>query len=205
MRRSDAVCMRCGWQRFASSVTPDGPGASASNPALDPPSKDRSRRLSVVDDVRREVRWVYLKSAIITAICLPAAMAIWGAMPGVNTPVWFELVKFLAMFVASFVVFFGCSLAWIGFDEPLRLEALRLLAVCSMAEIARAVLSPLPSDYRVQIFVQVVIGFVFVAGLMHLMEMEKEDAIGYYLISWGFRIAASLTLSYYAAQNGWLA
>lgn len=201
MVRSDIVCIKCGFNRVTGARGPSG-GAGESERASK--RKERSRPLTVRDDGQREARNAYIKSAVILAICLPIAVVIWSVMPGIEMPIWLALATFGVMYVATLVVYFICSLMWIGFDEPLKLEALRLAAACAITEIARAVLSPLPMNWRVQAVVQLIIGFVFVASVMQLMEMDKEDAIMFAVLTWVIRLVVGYAVIYQAVQNGWL-
>lgn len=130
--RSDIVCAKCGFNRVTGARGPSGGSAGAGEPERATTRKERSRRLTVRDDVQREARNAYIKSAVIVAICLPIATVIWSVMPGIEMPIWFALATFGVMYVATFVVYFICSLMWIGFDEPLKLEALRLAAACAI-------------------------------------------------------------------------
>lgn len=138
------------------------------------------------------------------AVCLSVAAAIWGAMPGVGLPIWFVLATYGVLYVATLATFFVCGVIWIGFDEPLGVEALRLAAVCAITEVARAIVSPLPMNFRIQTVVQMVVGFVFIASLMQLMEMEKEDAIIFAIFAWVVRITLTYVLLYQAMRNGWI-
>lgn len=199
MIKSDIICTKCGFNRATG--RPVGVEDAAEEARATP---ERRRLKTVRDDVKRETRNAYIKPAVAIALCLPIAMAIWGGVLGSADAVVFPLVVFLVMFVVTFVVWFVCSLMWIGFDEPMGMETLRLGAVCSITEIARAALSPLPNYWRVQVAVQAGIFMVFVGSTMVMMEMDKEDAGMFAVLVCAARLAVAFMALQVAANNGWI-
>jgi hypothetical protein len=202
MIRSDIICTRCGFNRATGRQVGVADGAEALDEVRATPERRRLR--TVRDDVEREHRNAYIRPAVAIAICLPLAMAIWGGIGHSAEAAVYALAVFGAMYVVTFVVWFVCGLVWIGFDEPIGMEALRLGAVCAMAEIARAALSPLPNFWRVQVFVQGVITLVFVGAVIVQMEMDKEDAWIFAILVWGARFATAFVAWRVAVQQGWM-
>lgn len=202
MIRSDIICTKCGFNRATGRQVGVSDAADAAEEARATP--ERRRLKTVRDDVKRETRNAYIKPAVAIAICLPLAMAIWGGILGSAEAVVFPLVVFSVMFVVTFVVWFVCSLIWIGFDEPMGMETLRLGAVCSMTEIARAALSPLPNYWRVQVAVQAGIFMVFVGSTMVMMEMDKEDAGMFAVLVSAARLVVAFVALQVAVNNGWI-
>lgn len=59
-------------------------------------------------------------------------------------------------------------------------------------------------NWRVQAVVQLIIGFVFVASVMQIMEMDKEDAIMFAVLTWVIRLVVGYAVIYQAVQSGWI-
>ena len=201
MIRSDIICTKCGFNRESGRRA----GASGDESGDQPrPAPKRRKPATVRDDVLREHRNAYVKPAVATAICLPIAMAIWSGVGQPAGMVVRQLVVFAVMYIAALVVWFVCSVLWIGFDEPMGMEAVRLGAVCAMTEIARAALSPLPNFWRVQAGAQIAITMVFVGATIVVMKMEKEDAWAFAVLAWGARFATAYMAYRVAVVNGWI-
>ena len=201
MIRRDIICTQCGFNREMRRQV-EKSGHEAGDGARVAPK--RRRPTTVRDDVRREHRNAYIKPAVAMAICLPIAMAIWSGVGQSAERVVFQLAVSGVMYVAALVAWFVCSVLWIGFDEPMGMEAVRLGAVCAMTEIARAALSPLPDFWRVQAGVQIAIIMVFVGATIVMMKMEKEDAWIFAVAAWGVRFAAAFLALRVAVTNGWI-
>lgn len=216
MTRADQMCAGCGHKRGAE-LRPAGEGKKAAKartcvkcgydltglktPRCPECGKVNLRsRSSVADEITRaEMRWAYLKPAIITAICLPIALVGIAFATGSAMAIPVFLGVYAVMLAVTFAVYFVCSVVWLGFDEPLSLVFVRLSAVNAITDVARAILFSLPVFW----INQLLLGFVLVVAMMSIMEMETEDAAIVSVLIWGTRMGLGMVVMWYIVQLGW--
>ena len=198
---SARICVNCGYDRVsrraaASTVVQTAadpepmPGAVAKNgkcgkcgydlskiitmrcPECGTVNRLSSKKDQYDEDSRRAARIAYVKPAVITVVGLVAAAAILYARDSSPGFLIANAVLYAVMYVIGLIIYFFCTITFVGVDEPFHLMALRLLAVFSITNIVSALTDPLPTMMgRFGL-----VGMVHAISLMTIMEIDYEDA-----------------------------
>jgi hypothetical protein len=146
-----------------------------------------SKRERDIEESKRIARMAYIKPAIMLAAGLGLATIILASQAGsMVIPIY--LLKFAIGFVISLVVYFVCSLIFIGFDEPFHLMTLRLAGVYAVMEAITLIVEQLPLG----IGVPILLGAIWIGLMVTVMEIDKEDAIIYGVLSFVVKIAVGI-------------
>lgn len=180
-------CGRCGYD-LSKLKTPRCPECGAINRG--PNKEDRLKA-----DSRHVVRMAYIKPALIAALGLAVSGAIVASRGSDLIPIW--AITFGVSYVLGVIVYFFCTLTFVGVDEPFHLMMLRLLAVYALVAIPSVLLDGIPMGFTLR---SGIIGAVHVASLVVLMEIEYEDAWLVALFTMFSRILAMLLLVWAFAE-----
>ena len=133
---------------------------------------------------------MYLKPLIMAAIGAVITCAAYAAL---GVPVWQFLVFYAIAVPLVFVVYVGCSIAFIGFDEPLGVAFVRIAAVFAVADIFITLLDAVPF---LGWYAWPIEAFIFTGLLMQVMDIDFEDARVVSIITFVVHLALNLTLHY---------
>lgn len=177
------VCVSCstGLNRGA---TPDGSGPTCQKCGYDLTgakslicpecgTTQRPRARKDLDMSRHVVRDAYLKPAI-AVLCGLAVIIAFQLAIGNKDSIPEVLLAVLIQSVVGFVIFWICSLVWIGFDEPFHLNALRLLGIYSISWAVLLMAAALPPLFcSAIIFIPAAI-----FALLHkkMLDLDMQDA-----------------------------
>jgi hypothetical protein len=130
----------------------------------------RERELA---ESKRQARKAWIAPVIMFVVGLSISTGI-VALAGGGPAVLAHLVSFGLTLVIAGVVYFVCSLLWIGFDEPLPMTALRLMGVVALGDIGFTLvdLSPFRPFY-----IWIIPTIIYCAILAQVMEVDYEDAV----------------------------
>jgi hypothetical protein len=148
------------------------------------------------EDNRRTVRWAYYKPLIASAAGLllmtiiAAARVGSEALPGV-------FIMYAGGYIVASAVYWTCSLLWFGFDAPLHLTLLRMIAVCAFADSAYWAVSGLPMF----LLTRAIVLFVFVGAMTELMDLDFTDAVIVGLITGLGKLLALFAIIMYLSPN----
>ena len=146
----DGVCPECG-QKLTYSVI----------------RKAQDKRAGVKDPSGFEMKFVLMA---IVGLALSAAIG-WGIDGAAG--VLALGIDFVFTVVIGWVVFFVCSVAWIGFDQPLRTTLMQTIGAFGIFAGIWAVMSLVP----VPGLVRSVVGFLILTGLLaDALEIDYQDA-----------------------------
>ncbi|MEM9166174.1 MAG: hypothetical protein AAGB48_04035 [Planctomycetota bacterium] len=125
------------------------------------------------DAVPKQSSWFDAKAAVYAGIGLSIGAVTYAiAFDPLLGPMAFG-IDFVATVVVGWVVFFLCSMMWIGFDQPLRMTAVQLIGAYGAFAGTWALLSQIPFFGFIAFIVS---GFVLVGLLADLLEIEYKDA-----------------------------
>lgn len=99
-------------------------------------------------------------------------------------------ILFGASAVAGWIIFFALSIFWIGFDQPIHVTMVRLAGAYATAFAVFSVMSLIP----IFCFAIIIPGFVLVGLLMHLLEIDRLEAVLTAILSWAVVIALTFVL-----------
>ncbi|HYE61566.1 MAG TPA: hypothetical protein VD997_06195 [Phycisphaerales bacterium] len=155
-----------------------------------------TRRSGAYAATSREVtKWAYLKPVIMLAIGLGGVFLVdLLRHPGWEWPL-FRIIDLAVTIPAMMAVYIACAIAWIGFDMPLHLVALRISGAYAVANLIYTVLSFLPVPI-------VPMGFASIAYVWMLhedLDMELPDAVIVAVLSFGTRAILYITLGAWIA------
>lgn len=169
-RADDAVappkCKKCGYElRGLKSLT--CPECGTLNHLR---TAKRERELA---ESKRQARKAWIAPVIMTVVGLSISTGI-VALAGGGPEVLAHLMSFGLTLVIAGVVYFVCSLLWIGFDEPLPMTALRLMGVVALGDIGFTLVGLSP--FR-PIYIWIIPTIIYCAILAQVMEVDYEDAV----------------------------
>lgn len=185
------VCMGCGFNTETGSLVstrlPPGEGKKCSKCGYElsglktsrcpecgtlnlPPRRAEQERRAAADTVRD----AYLKPAIMAVVGCAIAAAVMGATEGTDAVVGYAIL-FAASYVVGLVVFWACSLIWIGFDAPMHLVALQLAGVYGVTDAASSLVDLIP--VMPAFLGWIIVATVYIGLLMEVMEIELQDAV----------------------------
>lgn len=145
----------------------------------------------------QSARREYLKPAIVIAVCLPLwLLTVTLAQGRSEIPMWLGALGVRAGIGA--IVYIVIGLAWMGFDAPMRLVLLRLLAALTATDLAVACCNAIIPIRWIRWTIP---AFVLVATLAELSDIDVEDAaiIGVLMYALGFG-----TWFWIAIAMGWV-
>ncbi len=145
---------------------------------------------------KRELFAEYRRSALIMGISVAAALGILLIRSGVDAAPFViggYLVWLAVMVAIGLGVFFACSVAWIGFDQPLLVTVLRLAAIYAIADTVALVIPGVP------VLSWLVVAGVYVGLLSKWLQLETRDAVVVALLTaFAHRLALIVVLSMFA-------
>lgn len=150
-----------------------------------------SKREREMEESQRQAKLAFIKPACMLVGGLAATTLILvmqssgAAIPG-------YLIAFAIGFVVSLVVYFVCSVIFIGFDEPFPLTALRLAGVYAVTDALSTLMAPLPIGW---VAGWLIVGIVWIGLMVAVMEIDTEDAVIFGVISLVAKIAIGLALA----------
>lgn len=119
---------------------------------------------------KRELRSMYLRPLLGAVIGHAIALAIIGGIHGVPEAA-FHAAFYGASIVLVFLTYVGCSLAFIGFDEPLGVTFVRIACVLGVFAPLSLALGFIPGI--IGLLVQ---GVIFAGLLVKIMDIDFDDA-----------------------------
>jgi len=136
------------------------------------------------EETEREVaKWMYLKPLIMLGVGL-GVVSLGMLVSGGSDAVVGYLLRFGATIPVGLLIFFTCSLIWIGFDEPFHVQGLGLAAAYAMTDLVLFLLAAVLPGW-LWIFVVIVAFVAHIIFLMDLLELEHTDAIILALLTFG--------------------
>jgi predicted RNA-binding Zn-ribbon protein involved in translation (DUF1610 family) len=161
--QADFPCPNCGYDMSRS--------VSLTCPECGKPMPTRAKMTR--EQVSRETaREAYRKPAIQLGVGLAIMVLIGLLISGWPALIIYPLVLALQG-VIGLGVFYLCCLLWIGFDAPLKLNALILLGIYAVTGATSEILSFIP----IPIVAPLVTAAVFISMFMQQMEVELADAV----------------------------
>jgi hypothetical protein len=91
------------------------------------------------------------------------------------------------------LAFFLCCMAWIGFDAPLHLIAIRLAGVYAVTDAAAAVLGYLP----VPMIPFMITMAIYIGLLADSLELDLQDAVLVGVVTWFIKVMAMIFIVAY--------
>ena len=141
-------------------------------------------------DAKNIVRNAYLYPAICILAGLISSAIAFATMGDIKDFAYY-LVVYAVSIPIGMIVFFFCSLAFMGFNAPIQLVALQIAAVFALSDVANILISELPLFFWMSIFLQIWILGLLLAKLCDLDTMDAWIvAIIMFLIRWGAMIGA---------------
>ncbi len=196
------LCVACGFNRKLGRTAREGDEAAALPPPS-PAAAQRGRRIrcgrcgydlrgitgancpecgaSALAPTRRErdaensaavAREAYIKPLVYFAVGFGVVSAI-ELFKGGPTDVLLYAIGYAIQVPIGVAVFWLCCLAWIGFDAPVHLTALRLAGVYALVDLASAIFE----SVTIPLVGWLVPLFVYIGLLMELLEMDMQDAV----------------------------
>lgn len=147
----------------------------------------RERELA---ESKRQARKAWISPVIMTIVGLSVSSGI-VAMASGGPEVVGHLISFAMTLVIAGVVYFVCSLLWIGFDEPLPMTALRLMGAVALGNIGFTLIGLLP--YK-PMLIWVIPTIIYCLILAHVMEVDYEDAVIVAVVTGVLKLFAALYL-----------
>lgn len=166
LARDGRACVACGYD-LSGLKTPRCPECGADN------SRGAVRSAKHKREAERTVRNAYLKPALMFAIGTAIAASIYGAQDGPEVAAGYAIL-FAANLIVGFIVFWVCSLMWIGFDQPMHLMALQLAGVYGVTDAVSTVFHeflPIP------VFIWLIPMAVYIGLLVDTLDLDFQDAI----------------------------
>jgi RNA polymerase subunit RPABC4/transcription elongation factor Spt4 len=142
----------------------------------------RSTYSSLYDDDSREItRWAYLRPVIMLGVGLFGICLF--ALLRYHDPkyVAFTLIRYAVEVPVVLGVYIGCCAAWIGFDMPLRLVALRLAGIFAVVDLIADVVGIFP----IWVVWLSVSGIAYIWMLAQELDLDLQDALIIAIISGG--------------------
>lgn len=158
-KRKELPCIECGYD-LTGLKTPHCPECGTLN--------SRLSRARAAD--RQTLRGMYVKPLIMVAVGLTIACIVYALR---REPVPFYLFYYGAAVPVGFLVYVACSIAFIGFDEPLGVTFVRIAAVLAVADACFAAIDAIPF---LGWYAWLLEGLIYTVLLMQVMEIDLEDA-----------------------------
>jgi predicted RNA-binding Zn-ribbon protein involved in translation (DUF1610 family) len=175
---ADFPCPNCGYDMSRS--------VSLTCPECGKPMPTRAKMTR--EQVSRETaREAYRKPAIQLGVGLAIMVLIGLLISGPSALIIYPLTLLLQG-VIGLGVFYLCSLLWIGFDAPLKLNALTLLGIYAATGATGEILSFIP----IPIVAPLITAAVFISLFMQQMEVELADAIVVLILTMFFWVVVML-------------
>ncbi len=114
-----------------------------------------------------------------------------GIAGGAGTAAWY-LAYFIINVVVGFAAYVGCSIAFVGFDEPLGVTFVRLAGVYAVADAVGAVLRSFIPGF----IAWPLLAIIYVGLLMQVMELDWEEAWLVSIVTYIVRVAIFATMWY---------
>lgn len=163
--KKDGSCGKCGYDLRR--------GKSMRCPECGTVNRVSGKKDQYAEDSRRVARMAYIKPAAIFLVSVPITAGILTGVLHLGPAQLAGAAMLLgAAYLVELVIYFLCTITFVGVDEPFHLMALRLLAVCGLTNVAWALVDPVP----VFIVKFGVPALTHVLSLMALMEIDYEDA-----------------------------
>jgi predicted RNA-binding Zn-ribbon protein involved in translation (DUF1610 family) len=122
---------------------------------------------------RAELRRMYIRPLIGAAIGLACALALATAIRGIPGLVGYGLY-IPASIVVTFLTYFFCSVAFIGFDEPIGVTFVRVACVICIYSNFSILMDQIP--FGSGLIGTVIRGAIFIGLLVKIMDIDLEDA-----------------------------
>ena len=164
--RGGAKCPKCGYDLagIRGEVCPEC-GGKVTIAVLNAAAKRASAKQSLGKDVRR--------ATLTAVIALGAVAGVLAVMGEIGLYPMF-LLSYAIFVPLGLAVYFGCCMAWIGFDQPWRITTLRLIAIYAVADaVALMIGMVLP----VPIVGSVIAVIVSISLMMKWLDLELHDAV----------------------------
>ncbi len=177
-QHSDFPCPNCGYDmsRSVSLTCPE-----CGKPV---PTRAKVTREQVSRETAREA---YRKPAIQLGVGLAIMVLVGLIISGPSALIIYPLSLVLQGAI-GLGVFYLCCLLWIGFDAPLKLNALILLGIYAVTGATSEILSFIP----IPIIAPLVTAAVFISMFMQQMEVELADAVVVLILTIFFGVVVSL-------------
>ena len=133
--------------------------------------------------------WYDPRAVLFAAVGLVMGGTAWGLFEGPAGVLQFA-VYFAVTVVIGWVVFFVCSVMWIGFDQPLRKTIVQMIGAYGLYSGVASVLELVPIPGIITFFVSMA---VLVSLLSEMLDIDLQDAI---VISLIVIIAKVVLMSY---------
>ncbi|GAB5496099.1 MAG: hypothetical protein Phyf2KO_11790 [Phycisphaerales bacterium] len=118
--------------------------------------------------------WFDGKAIAMAGVGLAVGAVVWGFSFGGPVGVAAFGLDFAFTVVIGWVIFFLCSMMWIGFDQPLRMTVVQIVGAFGLYSGIAALLSLVPIPGIVTFFV----GAAILVGLIsERLEIDLQDAI----------------------------
>lgn len=132
------------------------------------------RRAENKRDGVNDSSWFDGKAIAMVIAGLAVGAAVWGFQFGWLVGVTAFGLDFAFTVVIGWVIFFLCSVMWIGFDQPLRMTMVQIVGAFGLYSGIAALLSLVPIPGIVTFFV----GAAILVGLLsERLEIDIQDAI----------------------------
>lgn len=173
------ICTRCGFNKATGKVVDptadeeedERPRKKAKKKAAPAEKRWKSARDYDEEESRYERRMAYLKPGITMAVCV---LTFCGVAAAKELEVPRILVLFGCSVVGTFLAYLAIAVAWVGFDEPLHIEGLRVAAVVSLAMIPEVLMMSTPLGGTMAS--RLIVWGVFLIGCYVIMELEQDEA-----------------------------
>lgn len=176
-----AICVGCGMdlrtgKRLTAVVGVDREGEKKKAAAK--PRSQLSRREREIEESMRIARRAWINPIIMIAVGVGIMSIVYGSQAGAAGVLGYLIAFGIQLFI-GLVVYFVCSIMWIGFDEPIPMTALRLAGVYALADVAFSLVGmvAVPGLGLMGMAVFIIPMFVYVGLLSQVMEIELVDAI----------------------------
>lgn len=182
------ACRDCGAD-LTGLAAPNCPNCGRVNDAR----ADRAERDA--EESRRITRRSWVHPIIMLAIGMGIMLAVYAARMG-SDGVVFYLARFGVSLAIGVVVYFMCSVMWIGFDQPPLQTIIRLAGVYALADVAYTLtaMAGMSLIGMIAILLMVVPTLVYMGLLCKLMDIDLHDALFVAIITTVCKIVAAAVL-----------
>ncbi|MBN4082598.1 hypothetical protein JYS44_00005, partial [Phycisphaeraceae bacterium AH-315-B13] len=118
--------------------------------------------------------WYDPRAVLFAIVGLVIGGTVWGIAAGSITGVYQFAGYFGITVVIGWVVFFVCSVMWIGFDQPLRKTVVQIIGAYGLYSGVASVLELIPLPGIITFFIAMA---VLVSLLSEMLDIDLQDAI----------------------------
>jgi predicted RNA-binding Zn-ribbon protein involved in translation (DUF1610 family) len=150
------------------------------------------RRMNPRETERQTLRKMFVQPLLMIGIGLAIAMVVYGLGSGLGGAVNYLMYYALSVPI-GFAAYVGCSMVFIGFDEPLGVTFVRLAGVYAVTDACASALGFVPFVSWITWPIQ---AFIYLGLLMQVMELDLEDAWLVAAITFVVHVVAVLLLGW---------